>query len=85
MKNNRHGKAAIFTDDEIIKIRKAMGALTQHRAIWEVALLTGERIGAIVRGAYRCRCTLLLVCEWVLSSPTEALFQHTDKITTTAS
>lgn len=49
MKNNRHGKAAIFTADEIIKIRKAMGALTQHRAIWEVALLTGERIGAIIQ------------------------------------
>ena len=49
MKNNRHGKAAIFTDNEIVKIRKALGALTQHRAIWEIALLTGERIGAILQ------------------------------------
>ena len=49
MKNNRFGKAAIFTSDEIIKIRKAMGNLTQHRAIFEIALLTGERIGAILQ------------------------------------
>ena len=41
MKINRHGKAAIFSDEEIIKIRKAMGSLTQHRAIFEVALLKG--------------------------------------------
>lgn len=49
MKINRHGKAAIFSDEEIIKIRKAMGSLTQHRAIFEIALLTGERIGAILQ------------------------------------
>ena len=49
MKNNRFGKAAIFTSDEIIQIRKAMGDLTQHRAIFEIALLTGEKIGAILR------------------------------------
>ena len=49
MKKDRHGKAAIFSSDEIIKIRKAMGVLRQHRAIFELALLTGERIGAILQ------------------------------------
>ncbi len=49
MKKDRHGKAAIFTSDEITRIRKAMGNLTQHRAIFEVALLTGERMGAITQ------------------------------------
>lgn len=49
MKNNRHGKAAIFTADEIVRIRKALGNLTFHRALFEIALLTGERIGAIIQ------------------------------------
>ncbi|MEM9509746.1 MAG: site-specific integrase [Cyanobacteria bacterium P01_E01_bin.35] len=49
MKKDRHGKAAIFTANEITQIRKAMGSLTQHRAIFEIALLTGERIGAILQ------------------------------------
>ena len=49
MKKNRHGKAEIFNSNEIVKIRKAMGVFTQHRAIFEVALFTGERIGAILQ------------------------------------
>ena len=48
MKKNRHGKAAIFKSHEIIKIRKALG-LGMHRAIFEIALFTGERIGAILQ------------------------------------
>jgi len=48
-KQDRHGKAAIFTHNEISKIRKAMGVLTLHRAIFEIALLTGERIDAILQ------------------------------------
>ena len=49
MKKDRHGKAAIFTREEIVKIRKAMGKDTHHRAIFEIALFTGERIGAVLQ------------------------------------
>ena len=49
MKKDRHGKAAIFTRDEIIKIRKAFADYSHHRAIFEIALFTGERIGAIIQ------------------------------------
>ena len=49
MKKDRFGKAAIFNSEEITRIRKAMGSLTQHRAIFEMALLTGERMGAITQ------------------------------------
>ena len=46
MKKNRCGKAAIFSPNEITKIRKAF-SVPQHRAIFEIALYTGERMGAI--------------------------------------
>ena len=48
MKINRHGKAAIFETRDIQKIRKVFD-VDAHRAIFEIALLTGERIGAIIR------------------------------------
>lgn len=48
MKNNRHGKAGIFTPDDIRKIRRAV-YLPHHRCIFEIALYTGERMGAIIQ------------------------------------
>ncbi len=48
MKKNRFGKAAIFTRDEITKIRRAFD-IPHHRCIFELALFTGERMGAIVQ------------------------------------
>lgn len=48
MKKNRQGKAAIFKDIDIKKIRKAF-SVPQHRCIFEMALYTGERMGAIVQ------------------------------------
>ena len=48
MKKNRCGKAAIFTKDEIVKIRRAFN-IPHHRCIFELALYTGERMGAIVQ------------------------------------
>ena len=47
MKKNRVGKAAIFEDREIRKIRESFSQF--HRAIFEIALFTGERMGAIVQ------------------------------------
>ena len=48
MKQNRNGKAAIFKAEDIKKIRKAFN-LAHHRCIFEIALFTGERMGAIVQ------------------------------------
>ena len=48
MKQNRHGKAGIFTSDDIKKIRKGLKR-SHHRCIFEIALYTGERMGAIVQ------------------------------------
>ena len=48
MKNNRHGKAEIFLPEDIRKIRRAV-SIPHHRCIFEVALFTGERMGAIVQ------------------------------------
>ena len=48
MKKNRHGKAGIFTSDDIKKIRRNI-AQAHHRCIFEIALFTGERMGAIVQ------------------------------------
>ncbi len=48
MKKNRSGQAAIFKSEDIRKIRKAFTIL-QHRCIFEIALYTGERMGAIVQ------------------------------------
>ena len=48
MKKDRCGKAAIFTRDEITKIRRAFD-IPHHRCIFELALWTGERMGAIVQ------------------------------------
>jgi integrase/recombinase XerD len=45
MKNQGTGKAAIFQAREIEKIRKSFN--TKHRCIFEIALYTGERMGAI--------------------------------------
>lgn len=47
MKNNRCGKAAIFSNRDIEKIRRAFSS--QHRCIFEIALYTGERMGAIAQ------------------------------------
>jgi len=48
VKQNRNGKAAIFKTEDIKKIRKAFN-LPHHRCIFEIALFTGERMGAIVQ------------------------------------
>ena len=48
MKKDRCGKAAIFTHDEIVKIRRVF-TVPHHRCIFELALFTGERMGAIVQ------------------------------------
>ena len=48
MKKNRHGQAGIFTSDDIKKIRRNI-APAHHRCIFEIALFTGERMGAIVQ------------------------------------
>ena len=48
MKKNRNGKAAIFSADDIKKIRRAFN-IPHHRCIFEIALFTGERMGAIVQ------------------------------------
>lgn len=47
MKNQGTGKAAIFKSREIEKIRKSFNL--KHRCIFEIALYTGERMGAIVQ------------------------------------
>lgn len=46
MKNNRFGKAEIFNDDDIKKIRKVF-TVPHHRCIFEIALFTGERMSAV--------------------------------------
>ena len=48
MKQNRHGQAGIFTSEDINKIRRAFD-IPHHRCIFEIALFTGERMGAIVQ------------------------------------
>ncbi|MGK7899292.1 MAG: tyrosine-type recombinase/integrase [Xenococcus sp. (in: cyanobacteria)] len=48
MKQNRNGKAAIFSAEDIKKIRKAFD-IAHHRCIFEIALFTRERMGAIVQ------------------------------------
>jgi len=48
MKIKRHGKAAIFEPSDIKKIRRVFD-VDAHRAIFEIAILTGERIGAILQ------------------------------------
>lgn len=48
MKKNRSGKASIFNSIDIKKLRKAF-SVPHHRAILEIALHTGERMGAIVQ------------------------------------
>ncbi len=48
MKKDRHGKAGIFTSDDIKKIRRNISQ-GHHRCIFEIALFTGERMGAIVQ------------------------------------
>jgi integrase/recombinase XerD len=48
MKNKRYGKAAIFNSRDVEKIRKSF-TVPHHRCIFEIALYTGERMGAIVQ------------------------------------
>ena len=48
MKNNRSGKAKVWTDVVIKKMRSQLKSL-QQRLIFEIGLCTGERIGAIVQ------------------------------------
>jgi integrase/recombinase XerD len=48
MKNNRSGKAAIFAKNDIAKIRKHLKN-EKHRLIFEIALFTGERMGAVTQ------------------------------------
>ena len=47
-KNNRHGQAAILTEVEIRKIRKAL-SLDKHKLMFDLAVFTGERWGAIAQ------------------------------------
>lgn len=47
-KNNRKGKAAIWTKPVIKKLRSRL-ATPQQRLIFEISLFTGERMGAIVQ------------------------------------
>ncbi len=47
-KNNRHGKAAIWTSPVIKKLRSRLST-PQQRLIFEISLWTGERMGAIVQ------------------------------------
>ncbi|MEM8780783.1 MAG: site-specific integrase, partial [Cyanobacteria bacterium P01_G01_bin.49] len=47
-KNNRNGKAAIWTSKTIALLRKKL-ATPEQRLIFEVSLWTGERMGAIVQ------------------------------------
>ena len=48
MKNNRHGQAKIWTDHAIKKMRGGLKTKAQ-KLIFEIALYTGERMGAIVQ------------------------------------
>ena len=48
MKNNRHGKAAIWNSNVIRKMRSRLTVPAQ-RLIFEISLYTGERVGAIVQ------------------------------------
>jgi integrase/recombinase XerD len=50
-KNNRLGKASIW-DEAAIKKMRSLLPKNHHRAIFEVGLYTGERIGAIVQLRY---------------------------------
>ena len=45
-KNNRHGQAAILSGNQISKIRKNLSNAS-HRLLFDVAVYTGERWGAI--------------------------------------
>ena len=47
-KNNRQGKAAIWTKPVIKKLRQGLNT-PQQRLIFEISLFTGERMGAIVQ------------------------------------
>lgn len=47
-KNNRQGKAAIWTKPVIKKMRREL-KLAHQRLIFEISLYTGERMGAIVQ------------------------------------
>lgn len=48
MKNNRHGKAAVWNSNVIRKMRSRL-IIPAQRLIFEISLYTGERIGAIVQ------------------------------------
>jgi len=47
-KNNRHGKAAVWTPKVIAHMRKNL-VCPRQRLIFEISLWTGERMGAIVQ------------------------------------
>lgn len=47
-KNNGHGQASILTPADSARIRKAFQS-EHHRLIWDIAIYTGERWGAIVQ------------------------------------
>lgn len=48
MKNNRHGKAAVWNSNVIRKMRSRL-IIPAQRLIFEISLYTGERVGAIVQ------------------------------------
>lgn len=48
MKNSRHGKAAIVSDRDCDRIRRALRS-EHHRLIFDIARWTGERWGAILQ------------------------------------
>ncbi|MFE4104794.1 tyrosine-type recombinase/integrase [Almyronema epifaneia] len=47
-KNNRHGQAAVLSDQQLDRVRKQLKS-RHHRLIFDIARFTGERAGAIVQ------------------------------------
>ncbi len=45
-KNHRHGKASIFTDADLVKLRNPIEN-PKHRLMFDIARWTGERMGAV--------------------------------------
>ena len=48
MKNNRHGQAAIISDNDYSKIRKQIRS-KKYKLLLDLAWFTGERWGALVK------------------------------------
>ncbi len=48
MKNNRYGRSAILSEEEKVVIRHHLKSL-KYQVLWDIAIYTGERWGAIVQ------------------------------------